>query len=88
IFHMLEIIINFFKNIIYNLFLMPLGYLPIPDFKLLSKSIYYIEGVPVEIHLLDILIISVMAIGLSVLAAYYPANKAAKLKPVETIRYE
>jgi len=88
IFHMFEIIINFFKNIIYNLFLMPLGYLPIPDFKLLSKSIYYIEGVPVEIHLLDILVISVMAVGISVLAAYYPANKAAKLKPVEAIRYE
>ena len=88
IFHLFEIVINFFKDIVYNLFLSPLGYLPIPDIKLLSKSIYYIEGVPVEIHLLDILTISIMAVGISVLAAYYPANKAANLKPVDAIRYE
>ena len=88
VFHIVETVINFFKDSIYKLFLFPLGYLPIPDIKLLSKSIYYIEGVPVEIHFLDIIIISIMAIIISVLAAYYPASKASNLKPVDTIRYE
>ena len=88
IFHLFEIIVNFFKDIIYNLFLSPLGFMPVPDIILLSKSIYYIEGVPVEIHLLDIIVISVMAVGISVLAAYYPASRAANLKPVDAIRYE
>lgn len=88
VFHIVELVINFLKDIIYKLFLFPLGYLPIPDIKLLSKSIYYINGVPIDIHFLDVIVISIMAIIISVLAAYYPASKASKLKPVDTIRYE
>jgi lipoprotein-releasing system permease protein len=88
IFNFFEIIVNGLRDIAYTLFLMPFG-IPVPaDFEILSDSIYYLEGVPVEIHFKDVLIISVLAVLISVLAAYYPAKKASLTKPVETIRYE
>jgi lipoprotein-releasing system permease protein len=85
IFNFFELIVNSIREAFYVLYLMPLGRPPLPVFELLSDSIYYLEGVPVEIHFKDVIIVTVL---LSVLAAYYPARKAASLKPVENIRYE
>jgi lipoprotein-releasing system permease protein len=88
IFNFFEIVVNGLRDVVYTLFLMPLG-IPAPaDFEILSDSIYYLEGVPVEIHFKDVFIISVLAVLISVIAAYYPAKKASMTKPVETIRYE
>jgi lipoprotein-releasing system permease protein len=88
IFNFFELIVNGVREIIYILYLMPLQKPPLPVFEILSDSIYYLEGVPVEIHYKDVIIISVLSLLLSVLAAYYPARKASLLKPVENIRYE
>jgi lipoprotein-releasing system permease protein len=88
IFNFFEMIVNGVREIIYILYLMPLQKPPMPLFEILSDSIYYLEGVPVEIHYKDVIIISVLSLLLSVLAAYYPARKASLLKPVENIRYE
>jgi lipoprotein-releasing system permease protein len=88
IFNFFELIVNGVREIIYILYLMPLQKPPMPVFEILSDSIYYLEGVPVEIHYKDVIIISVLSLLLSVLAAYYPARKASLLKPVENIRYE
>ncbi len=88
IFNFFELIVNGLREIIYILYLIPLQKPPMPVFEILSDSIYYLEGVPVEIHYKDVIIISVLSLLLSVLAAYYPARKASLLKPVENIRYE
>ena len=88
IFSVFESIVNGLKRIFYVLFLLPLNRPPLPDFEILSDSIYYLEGVPVEIHFWDVFIVSMLAVIISVIAAYYPAKKASITKPVETIRYE
>jgi len=88
IFSLFENIVNGIKEVFYHLFLLPLGYHPPQSFEILSDSIYYLEGVPVEIHFWDVFIICILAIFISVIAAYYPSKKAALTKPSETIRYE
>lgn len=88
IFSIFESIVNGIKNLIYVLFLMPKNVPRLPRFEILSDSIYYLEGVPVEIHFWDVFIISILSIFISIIAAYYPAKKASLTKPVDTIRYE
>ena len=88
IFNFFEFIVNGIRELAYIFYLMPFGRPPFPVFEILSDSIYYLEGVPVEIHFKDVFIVSVLSLLLSVLAAYYPARKASRLKPVENIRYE
>lgn len=54
----------------------------------LDPTVYIIPAIPVEIHLVDLIIVSVTAVGLCSLAALYPAKRAASLIPVEAIRWE
>jgi len=54
----------------------------------LDPTVYIIPAIPVEVHLIDLLIVAVTAIGLCSLAALYPARRAARLVPVEAIRWE
>ncbi|HEB30355.1 MAG TPA: ABC transporter permease [Spirochaetes bacterium] len=88
IFSIFESIVNGIKNLVYVLYLMPKNASPLPRFEILSDSIYYLEGVPVEIHFWDVFIISILSIFISIIAAYYPAKKASLTKPIDTIRYE
>ncbi len=52
------------------------------------KEIYSIDRVPVEIQLSDVLIIVSAAMIISFIATIYPAARAARLKPVDALRYE
>ena len=54
----------------------------------LPSEIYYITTIPVQIDLTTVVIIDVLAILISVLAAFYPASKAVKIKPAEILRYQ
>lgn len=49
---------------------------------------YIIDALPVRVRLTDIIAISLMAIILSTIAAYYPAKRAAKSVIIESIKYE
>lgn len=54
----------------------------------LPKEIYYIDHLPVMIQWSDSIMISVAAILISLLATVYPAREAARLNPVDALRYE
>jgi lipoprotein-releasing system permease protein len=54
----------------------------------LDTTIYIIPAMPVEVHLMDIVVIAVAAIGLCSLASRLPARRAASLDPVKAIRWE
>ena len=54
----------------------------------LPPDIYYLSHLPVKMKLSDFVTVSVSAILISFLSTIYPAWQAAKLNPVEPLRYE
>jgi lipoprotein-releasing system permease protein len=54
----------------------------------LDTTVYIIPAMPVEVHLMDIVVVAVAAIGLCSLASRLPAKRAASLDPVKAIRWE
>ncbi|MBW2645030.1 MAG: lipoprotein-releasing ABC transporter permease subunit [Deltaproteobacteria bacterium] len=54
----------------------------------LPGDVYYISTLPVRMKFMDVAIISVGAIAISFLATLYPARQAARLDPVQALRYE
>jgi lipoprotein-releasing system permease protein len=54
----------------------------------LPKDIYYIDRLPVNLELLDSVTVIAAAILISLLSTFYPSWQAAKMEPVEALRYE
>ncbi|MBM4282761.1 MAG: ABC transporter permease [Deltaproteobacteria bacterium] len=54
----------------------------------LDPDVYYITNLPVHVEPIEIALVGIAALGLSYLATIYPALLAARLKPVEGLRYE
>jgi lipoprotein-releasing system permease protein len=54
----------------------------------LPADVYYLSHLPVKTKLSDFIAVSLSAIIISLLATIYPAWQAAKLNPVEPLRYE
>ncbi len=54
----------------------------------LPADVYYLSHLPVKMKLFDFTVVSVSAILISFIATIYPAWQAAKLDPVEPLRYE
>jgi len=54
----------------------------------LPADVYYLSHLPVKMNLYDFVTVSLSAITITLLATIYPAWQAAKLDPVEPLRYE
>lgn len=54
----------------------------------LDPEVYYISELPVKIDLFDVVVVALSAIIISFLATIPPSLFAAKLRPVEGLRYE
>lgn len=57
-------------------------------YELFPSDVYLFDGLPAEIHPEDIAWIVGLAFISSIIAAVYPAMRAARLNPVEALRYE
>ncbi|MCE1235826.1 MAG: lipoprotein-releasing ABC transporter permease subunit [Hyphomicrobiales bacterium] len=56
--------------------------------QLYPPDVYFLSKMKADIRVGETVTVVVMALGLSLLATIFPARKAAKLDPVEALRYE
>lgn len=54
----------------------------------LPSEVYFINVLPVELDILELIAVIFISLTLGFLATLYPALKAANLQPVESIRYD
>ncbi len=55
------------------------------DHQFLSGNIYFVDFLPSQLDMVDVLVVSGTAIVLSLLATLYPASRAAKLNPAAVL---
>jgi lipoprotein-releasing system permease protein len=53
-----------------------------------SREIYFLSKLPADMNVSETTAVLVMALGLSLLATLYPSWRAARLDPIEALRYE
>ena len=58
------------------------------EFIELPKDVFYVSTLPVKIYLENFLAVGVSSMLICLVATIYPARQAARLAPVEVIRYE
>ncbi|MDR0329508.1 MAG: lipoprotein-releasing ABC transporter permease subunit, partial [Rickettsia sp.] len=56
--------------------------------KIFEAAIYFLYTLPSEVRLEDVILVSTISIVLCFCATIYPSYKAAKLNPVDALRYE
>jgi lipoprotein-releasing system permease protein len=56
--------------------------------ELFAAEIYFLSNLPAKVDPVEVATVVIMALGLSFLATLYPSWRAARLDPVEALRYE
>jgi lipoprotein-releasing system permease protein len=56
--------------------------------ELFSPELYFLSRLPAEMDIRETTAVVVMALTLSIAATLYPSFRAARLDPVEALRYE
>lgn len=51
----------------------------------LSGDIYFVDFLPSQVNMTDVALVSLTAVGLSLLATWYPASRASKLNPAAVL---
>ena len=54
----------------------------------LDPQVYFIDRLPIQIAISDVLAITAASLGIAMLATLWPARQASRLFPVEAIRHE
>ncbi len=57
-------------------------------FQFMPADVYYLTSLPADLHISDVVWISVVALLMTALATVYPAVRAAGVSPAEVLRYE
>jgi len=70
--------LNWLEDIIYSA----------TGWRVFPPDIYYLDKIPWEIRPLSVAVCALAAVLVSFLASVYPAWRAARLDPIETLRYE
>jgi len=60
----------------------------VTETEVFAPELYFLSSLPAEMDPRETIAIVVMALALSYLATLYPAWRAARLDPVEALRYE
>jgi len=54
----------------------------------LDPKVYLIDRLPIEVRMLEVLLVSGITMAISVIATVVPASAASALRPVEGLRYD
>jgi lipoprotein-releasing system permease protein len=57
-------------------------------FHIMDPDVYYVSGIPSELHPPDVVRIAAAALMLTFVATVYPAYQASRTQPAEALRYE
>ncbi len=57
-------------------------------FEFLDSSVYYVTQLPSEIRPPQVILVALLALALSLLAAWWPSRRAAWVAPADALRYE
>ena len=58
------------------------------NFDIMPGDVFYVTELPSEVQLLDVTLISVVALVIALLATIYPSRRAAAVAPADALRYE
>jgi lipoprotein-releasing system permease protein len=54
----------------------------------LDPKVYLIDRLPISVEPTEVILVAAITLVISLVATWFPSNKAASLRPVEGLRYD